>query len=497
MYFKIRNSLGTAALALIISVMSSQQAIALLPLDAEAADNNAGAIPNEISLNDNADDSALLTPPSLDAETNTGAPLALNNDEDTAIPLDNGATDQYGDSDLPAGGLSLPNANNDTAPIDLNNSPLGGGVSAALPGENAAVPGAGLPGMGFRPQATMPESNNFGEALLSQVDNELFNQMSDIEKQTSLLTLELRREKIKNEIAAMKAARQQAIDDLKEKEQEKERKRIEWEKEQERKLLIEEQKLKALSITLEKLRQESIVNAYKAEMLTTNQKWIDNNTKLYAEIIKGEEDRDNLVKNFKMKLNHLAQMANKAADAAETAKKNYSRELANLQTQISILKSRLEAEKTAREEENNQKNADKANPFASVDGKSPENKQQKLSDEYAIMEISGQGDELAAKLINKSGSSFMVQKGTVLQSGHTVEEITQTYIRADNKGSKDYLYFAAGGILDREPVKAMKLPMGKSMTPMPGDDDEDSLEPLPSLNITQGLPSLREGMFIR
>ena len=35
--------------------------------------------------------------------------------------------------------------------------------------------------------------------------------------------------------------------------------------------MIEEQKLKALSIALEKLRQESIVNAYKAEMLTANQ----------------------------------------------------------------------------------------------------------------------------------------------------------------------------------------------------------------------------------
>ena len=46
MYFKIRNSLGTAALALIIAVMSSQQPIALRPLDAEAADNGMGAIPN-------------------------------------------------------------------------------------------------------------------------------------------------------------------------------------------------------------------------------------------------------------------------------------------------------------------------------------------------------------------------------------------------------------------------------------------------------------------
>ena len=90
----------------------------------------------------------------------------------------------------------------------------------------------------------------------------------------------------------------------------------------------------------------------------------------------------------------------------------------------------------------------------------------------------------------------MAQKGTVLQSGHIVEEITQTYIRADKKGSKDYLYFAAGGVLDREPVKALKLPMGKGMTLMPQSDDDD-LEPLPALNSSQGLPSLREGMFIR
>ena len=136
--------------------------------------------------------------------------------------------------------------------------------------------------------------------------------------------------------------------------------------------------------------------------------------------MKGEEDRDNLVKNFKMKLNHLAQMAEKAADAAETAKKNYSRELANLQTQISILKSRLEAEKTAREEINNsKKNGDKANPFASVDGKedAPEDREQKLSDEYAIMEISGQGNELAAKLINKTAHPLWHRKALSCKAG--------------------------------------------------------------------------------
>ena len=249
---------------------------------------------------------------------------------------------------------------------------------------------------------------------------------------------------------------------------------------------------------MEEEGQENIVNAYKEQMLDTNQKWIENNARLYGEIVKTEEDREKLVKNFKMKLNHLAQLASKAADAAETAKKNYSRELANLQTQISILKSRLEAEKLAREEENTAKNKDKTNPFASASEENAEEKKnQKLSDEYAIMEISGKGNELAAKLINKSGSSFMVQKGTVLQSGHTVDEISQTYLRADKNGTKDYLYFAAGGVLDREPVRSSAARAGITPLPQRGGNGDNDLEPLPSLNSSQGLPSLREGMFIR
>ena len=123
------------------------------------------------------------------------------------------------------------------------------------------------------------------------------------------------------------------------------------------------------------------------------------------------------------------------------------------------------------------------------------NKSQKLSDEYAIMEIRGQGSELSAKLINKNGSSFLVQKGTVLQTGHKVDEITQTYITAVKDGKKEYLYFAAGGILDREP-KAVSATLAAGVTPLPKNKSKD-LEPLPALSTSQGLPSLRSGMFVR
>lgn len=473
MLYKMKNLLSTTAFALVLTLMTSGTAAAQGTISL----NSDPAIPDEISLNDNGDDhlDGLLTPPSN-----------LPNDQDNfdaTIPLDNGTqmnNDQQQGIELNQP-MGMQEQNNPVQPSPLgapaqNPSPIGPSTLAPAP---APV-------------------NNFGSEILSQVDNDLFNQMSDLEKQTSLLNLELRREKVKNEIEAIKAQREKAQDEINQKKEEKERKRIEWEKEQERKLLVEEQKLRELNIQYEKLRQENILKAYKELMLQENQDWVNNNALLYGQIMKTEEERDSLVKNYKMKLNHLAQLAAKAAETAETAKKNYTRELANLQTQISILKSRLEAEKNAREQDKNAKGGNKANPFASItdDEEGKGKKDIKLSDEYAIMEISGKGGSLAAKLINKDGNSFMVQNGTALQSGHVVDEISQTYIRADKNGVKDFLYFAAGGILDREPIKATSAikPAAGAGGAVP---DGEPL-PLPSnLSTSQGLPSLREGMFIR
>lgn len=133
---------------------------------------------------------------------------------------------------------------------------------------------------------------------------------------------------------------------------------------------------------------------------------------------------------------HISALATKAQKDAETAKENYQREVKNLQTQISILKSRLEAEIA-------EKKNDKTNPFAQPEVVVTETEEElpKLAEEYAIMEIRGKGENLTAKLINKGGDSFMVRNGTVLQTGHRIDEITQTYVRAEINGWKDYLYF--------------------------------------------------------
>ena len=68
--------------------------------------------------------------------------------------------------------------------------------------------------------------------------------MSDLEKQTTLLNLELKKERVQNEIAAVKAQRLKAQQEEEARKEEEERKRIEWENEQERLMVAEQTKLK-------------------------------------------------------------------------------------------------------------------------------------------------------------------------------------------------------------------------------------------------------------
>ena len=90
---------------------------------------------------------------------------------------------------------------------------------------------------------------NLGNSILSQMDGDLFSQMSEIEKSTTLLTLELRREKLRNEIEAQKAIRQKNIDDQKRKHAEDKLRYIEKEKHiesnflKEKKILLDKEKV--------------------------------------------------------------------------------------------------------------------------------------------------------------------------------------------------------------------------------------------------------------
>jgi len=335
--------------------------------------------------------------------------------------------------------------------------------------------------------------------LNDNINNELFMRMSDLEKQTTLLNLELKKEKIANEIAAVKAQRLKAQQEEEARKAEEERKRIEWENEQERLMVEEQRKLKEVEMALEKLRQEKIIKAYKETMLASTQKWIKKNAEIYAEIAKRDEQIKEMLKDYKEKFGIVAQKAEDVRGKAEVAKVNHDKKVANLENQISILKTRLEAEmEKARQAVISGKA--KKNPFADGTSEAVAPEKVKLSREYAIMEILGSGDDLAARLINEDGDVFMVKVGTTLRNGYTVDEITKTFLSAVKENDKDYLYFAAGGILDREPVKPavnIKEPTSSSSSAGADGADGDASATRRRFNVTKGIPSLGKGMIVK
>lgn len=318
--------------------------------------------------------------------------------------------------------------------------------------------------------SSLPPSDKGGVGLFGSndadevINSDLFAQMSELEKKTALLNLELRREKLQNEIEAVKNARRQALAMEQEKADALKLKNLEFAKEQERKVLVEQEKLRELDIKFETLRQEKILNAYKNQMLEENQKWIAHNANFYKQIADLRKSKKELTEDTKAKLENLQKEARAAKDAHMAKINAYKKDVKDLQAQIGVLRSRIDTMEKEREEtrlnpfagasqpaaETPQLEIDESSVSGNTSGVTDEPTETNLSKLYAVTEIRGQGGELVAKLINKSGTPFYVKKGTALQSGHIVGDITSTYVTAERDGEKSYLYFAAGGVLPAE-----------------------------------------------
>ena len=298
--------------------------------------------------------------------------------------------------------------------------------------------------------------------LANMVDESLFKQMSEIEKKTAILNLELKRERLQNEVEAVKNQRKQALIAEQEKAEAERLRKLEAEKKIEKELLIEKEKLRELDMKFEVLRQEKVLDAYKNKVLEENQKWIEHNAAFYKQIADLRSSKKNLVDDFKAKMNVLRNEALNVQKALDEKDKKHKEIVNDLNMQMEILRKRVSTMETERETLLN-------NPFAGatpaagdattivVGGQNgeagvvvDEPLKNDLSTLYAVTEIRGKGGELIARLINKNGIAFYVKKGTALQSGHIIGDITTTYVVASKGAEKEYLYFAAGGILPTE-----------------------------------------------
>lgn len=342
----------------------------------------------------------------------------------------------------------------------------------ALPAQNAAEqakPSATVVNEADLPKDIQYKANpveNLGNSVLSQMDSDLFTQMSEIEKSTTLLTLELRREKIRNEIEAQKAIRQKSYDDLEHQRAEERLKELEKKKKLEAQVIQEQQALLDKEKIFEVLKQRKLLNAYMNQMLLSQQEWLREKENLYAQIAAVEQEKKELVELFKERLDKVLEASAKNIQTAEAAKANFERIVKGLQTRNEQLRKRVEADakiiknaknnlylKSQSIEELKDRNAASktvaavntsilANTEADTTEEPVEEAQPvtKLSAKYAILGITGRAGSLSVDVIDLDGQALSLKVGSPLPTGHVVSEIGPDYAKFSRDGVMDYLY---------------------------------------------------------
>lgn len=319
------------------------------------------------------------------------------------------------------------------------------------------------------PQSIQYQANpieNLGNSVLSQMDSDLFTQMSEIEKSTTLLTLELRREKIRNEIEAQKAIRRKQATDFEKQREEEELKNLEKKKQIEAQVIKEQQLLVDKEKLFEVLKQRKLLNAYMNQMLLTQQEWLKEKEALYDQLAAAEQEKKELIELFKLKIGKVLEASAKNIQTAEVAKANFERIVKGLKARNEQLRKRIEADaqiiKNAKSnmylkaqslEELKDRNAAAlsaiqaaainapvAQVSSDIEEDEEETSQKKLSAEYAILGITGRAGVMSVDLIDTDGQTLSLKVGSPLPTGHIVSEIGSDYAKFNKDGHDDYLY---------------------------------------------------------
>ncbi|MBR5598893.1 MAG: hypothetical protein IKW39_02505 [Alphaproteobacteria bacterium] len=308
---------------------------------------------------------------------------------------------------------------------------------------------------------------HLGNSVLSQIDDDLFTQMSEIEKSMTLLTLELKREKIRNEIEAQKAIRQKNADDLERQKNELKMQEYEKKKKIEAEVLAAKQNLLDREQIIEVLRQRKLLNAYMNQMLMNQQDWLKEKEALYQHIAMLEQEKKDLVKSFKQRIDKVLEASAKNIQIAEAAKANFERVVKNLKARNEQLRKRVEADakiikntknmyiQSQSIEELKDKNAailgttetntgttvvinsvNTADANTAVEEVAPE----KLNTKYALLGITGRAGSMSIEVIGTDGQPVSLKIGSILPTGHVVKEIGSDYAKFSKDGEDDYLY---------------------------------------------------------
>ena len=306
------------------------------------------------------------------------------------------------------------------------------------------------------PEAEAPKSplEKFGNAILSKVDNNLFNQMSHIEKEATLLQLEKKREELRTKVLEERQKSLAIIEATRRAKLQLEEERKKAEAERQAKILEEQRKLKEREMELEKLRQGKVINDYMNEMLMMNQQWVEKSAKLQGRIKELEDERVDLIETVKAKIIDIDAEILKTHEHAVLVVKEHENVVSRFQKKIDDLQGTindLNRELNASRQKIKEIQEAAENPFnQEAKDEGPNKNDVDMSKQYAIMDITGKGDDIVAKIINGEGKVFIVHKGSMLKNGEVVTSITDHYISFENKGVKSYLY-TGNTIVEYEP----------------------------------------------
>lgn len=288
------------------------------------------------------------------------------------------------------------------------------------------------------------------EQILGKVSSDIFREMAEMERENNNLMLQLKREQLRSEIDALKAANRQMLFDEIERREKMTQARLEWELAQDLKRQDAlERKQKA------EIRQKQIEAALKREEERRIQKLKDEATerkrKEEEEKKKKDAEREELKKKYEaasiVRLNDLKPTLMAVTRPLKVTRSPSSRVSQQLTAAGEDLLTRKKAGLAL------------TTPEDAAAAQAEQNRES-ASALYTVSEIRGTAGSLIAKLISKKDrTSFFVKKATILPTGHTVIDIDKDYVLVQIGRNKEMIGFPSAGLLgDNAPASAAAEP---------------------------------------
>lgn len=321
-------------------------------------------------------------------------------------------------------------------------------MEVEMPTANVPPP----PQMGFAQDGNNPEmrmSQRPNDAVIGKVSSDVFREMAEVERENTNLELQLKREQLRSSLNALKATNRQMLFNEIERREKMTQARLEWELNQDMKRQDAlERKQQA------EIRQKQIEAALRREEDRRIEKLKKEEEEAKAEIAKkeAEEERKRQELKKKYEVASLVRLNNLKPTLVEVARPSKIKRVPSERAseQLTATGETLLAKKQvggvggASGVSNEEEAAVRVPPAGTL---------------YAVMEVSGVGGTLVARVLNKNDkSTFYVKKDQVLPSGHVVVSVSKDYILVQNGANKEIVGFQTAGLGSMELVRETSRP---------------------------------------